>query len=154
LAAVDAFVFFVPNEMLLIPAVLMRRKHWFGIALWTSVGSAIGAALFGYLTSQYGEIVVNFLFPSLLNSKTWLDSAQIVNEHGSWGLAVISLSPLPQHAAVAIAGLAHLSTSRIFLAVLLGRAIKYLFLAWCCIHSPRLLEKLRILPKPQDSQRP
>ncbi|MEO7162476.1 MAG: hypothetical protein ABI041_06120, partial [Bdellovibrionia bacterium] len=52
LAALDAFVIFIPNEALLISAVIVRPKHWLRIALWVSVGSAIGAAVFAWMVSQ------------------------------------------------------------------------------------------------------
>jgi membrane protein YqaA with SNARE-associated domain len=145
LAALDAFVFFVPNEALLISAVFGRSKHWVTTALAMSFGSAAGAALFGFLASRYGEVLVRSLFPSLLSSRSWVDSVRFIHRHGGWGLAVISLSPLPQHAAVAIAGLAHLSVKKIFLSVFAGRSLKYFILAWCSVRSqglPSLLKRL------------
>lgn len=147
LAAVDAFVLFVPNEVLLIPAVLARRKFWIGISLWVSLGSAIGATLFGYLVGKYGEVFIHSVFPSILNSDEWRKSVQVIQDHGTWGLAVISISPLPQHAAVAIAGLAHLSLKKIFISVLVGRAIKYLVVSWCALHAPRFLKRLPFATK-------
>lgn len=144
LAAVDAFVVFIPNEGLLISAVIASPKAWIKIAFGMSVGSAIGAAIFGFLMGQYGEALINLLFPSLLTSESWRKSAQLLRHHGLWGLAVISFSPLPQHAAVAIAGLIHLSFWKIFLAVLVGRILKYFLFAWIAVRAPHLLHKMRI----------
>jgi membrane protein YqaA with SNARE-associated domain len=146
-ASLDAFVFFIPTEALLIAAALVNPKRWAWTAFWVSVGSAFGATLLGFLASRYGSGFVSHLFPELLRSKVWLHSVHVIQHHGSWGLTVVSLSPVPQHAAVAIAGLAHLSVVKIFLAVLLGRAIKYSAIAWCAINAPNVLRKLRILPK-------
>jgi membrane protein YqaA with SNARE-associated domain len=141
LALLDAFVLFVPNEALLVSAVLARREHWLRIAAWVSVGSALGAALFGFLCSRYGSALVSLLFPSLLSSKGWTHSAHFIRHHAIWGLALISLSPLPQHAAVAIAGLAHISVKRIFFSVLLGRSLKYFLVAWLCQHTSHLWKR-------------
>ncbi len=147
LAAADAFVVFVPTDILLIAAVLARRKRWLAIALWVIVGSAIGAGVFGFLASKYGPAFVNYIFPSLQDTQAWTDSAGIMRKYGFWGLAVISLGPLPQHAAVAFAGVVHLSVVEIFFAVLLGRSIKYILIAWCCVHAPNVLRKLGILKR-------
>src|SRR6185437_10352303 len=75
-------------------------------------------------------------FPSLLRSKQWTRAVPIIQRHGTWGLALISLSPVPQHAAVAIAGLVHLPSPKVFLAVLAGRIPKYLLISWGSIKIP------------------
>jgi membrane protein YqaA with SNARE-associated domain len=145
LVFLDAFVFFIPNEALIISAVLLRPDRWLSTSLESTVSSAAGAAVFGFLASAYGDSFVNYLFPSILKSGAWLRSAEILQHHGIWGLALISFSPLPQHAAVGVAGLAHLSALQIFLAVLLGRGVKYVATGWCAVHAPHILRKLRIL---------
>ncbi len=141
LAALDAIIVFIPVEALLVSAVIVRPKHWARIALVVSVGSATGAAGCAWLVSQYGEGLVNQLFPALLQSKSWLESSQVIQEHGTWGLAVISLSPIPQQAAVVIAGLAHLQPMIVLLSVFVGRALKYLFFAWCSVHSSKFIRR-------------
>jgi membrane protein YqaA with SNARE-associated domain len=145
LAALDAFVIFIPNDALLISAVLARPQRWVSITFWVTLGSAVGAAIFGFLASRYGTPLVHSVFPKIMDSKTWAEAIHVIHRHGSWGLAAISFSPLPQHAAVAIAGLAHLSYRKIFLAVLLGRLIKYLIIARCSLHAPHLLRKFGIM---------
>jgi membrane protein YqaA with SNARE-associated domain len=144
LSALDAFIVFIPNDALLISAVLVRRNHWIRTALWVSIGSAIGAAACAWLISLYGDSLVNQLFPKLLDSKTWLDSSRVIQQHGSWGLAAVSLSPFPQHAAIAIAGLAHLQPFTVLGSVLLGRTLKYVFVAWCSTHSPKLFQRSKV----------
>ncbi len=137
LAALDAFVVFIPVEALMFPAVLTRRSRWLGTTLWISLGSAIGATLFGLFCREYGTPFLHALFPELLGSRSWQDMERTIQAHGGWGLALVSLSFLPQHPAVAFAGLAHLPLRTIFLAVLAGRALKYLVLSWAVIRFPR-----------------
>ncbi len=162
LSALDAYVLVVPNEALLIPAVLAHanrpetrrrfgRLSWLPSALWVTVGSALGAASFAVLTSLYGEQFVEHFFPNALHSKEWLDSVKVIQRHGGWGLALVSLSPFPQHPAVAIAGLAKMNALVVFLAVFLGRLLKYGFFAWAAVNSPEILRKLRILPRRPSS---
>jgi membrane protein YqaA with SNARE-associated domain len=147
LAAIDAYVFVVSVEAFLLPAVLAKPKNWPYAALWGTVGSTIGATSFAMLTSKYGEGIVQHFFPKLLHSKSWAHAVVYITNHGAFGLAFISVGPLPQHAAVAIAGLAHMHVLDIVAAVFVGRGIKYFFLAYLASHSPQVLRKLKILPE-------
>jgi membrane protein YqaA with SNARE-associated domain len=149
LAAIDAYIFVVSVEAFLLPAVLARPKNWAISALWGTVGSTIGATSFAILSSEYGEGLVDHFFPKLLNSKSWIHASQYIVKHGAPGLAFISVGPLPQHAAVAVAGLAHMNPFDIFAAIFIGRGIKYFFLAWAAAHSPKLLRKLKLIPAEQ-----
>jgi membrane protein YqaA with SNARE-associated domain len=141
LSALDAFILVVPNEALLIPAVLARRQHWYHTVIWISAGSALGAASFAQLISIYGESLLNYFLPGIAHSSGWERSLYLFQQYGSWGLSLVSLSPFPQHPAVAIAGLAHLSFLHVMLAVFAGRSLKYFVLSWCAVYSPHLLKK-------------
>lgn len=148
LAAADAYVVFVPNEALLIPAVLSHPKKWFRITFWMSVGSAMGAASFAELAGLYGGPFIERFDPHLFHTRGWHETARIINDiGGTWGLTVVSFSPLPQHAAVALVGLAHMSWPSVFIAVLVGRLAKYSLVAWCSVHAPGVLRKLGLFPK-------
>ena len=151
LAAIDAYVFVVSVEAFLLPAVLARPKSWPMCALWGTVGSTLGATSFAFLASKYGEGVVNHFFPKLLNSKSWINASQYIVKHGAGGLAFISVGPLPQHAAVAVAGLAHMRILEVFTAVFswtgsqiflslmgcgsLAKAVTEIKFGWCEIAS-------------------
>ncbi len=147
LAAADAFIFIVPIEVLLVPAVLAHRKRWVLTAFWITLGSALGAAVLAYLVTVYGSEFILHFFPGLMHERAWQDSLDYLHRHGVLGLGIISLSPFPQHAAVVIAGLAQMNIFKVFFAVLVGRFIKYEFLAWAVVHAPWVLEKFHILPK-------
>ena len=147
LAAADAFIFVVPIEVLLVPAVLAHRKRWLLTAFWVTLGSAIGAVALAYLAGSYGIEFMEHFMPKILHDHAWNDSMDYLNRHGALGLGIISLSPFPQHAAVAVAGLAHMSSIKVFVAVLAGRFVKYEFIAWALMYSPKLLRKLGIRVK-------
>jgi membrane protein YqaA with SNARE-associated domain len=151
LAAADAYIFVISVEAFLLPAVAVRPKKWAVASLWATIGSAIGATSFAYLASRYGESIVAHFIPNAFSSKAWIDSSKYIVEHGFLGLGFISLGPLPQHVAVAVAGLAHMKTLEVFLAVLVGRGIKYFFLSWAMAHSPKLLKKLKVISEPPRS---
>lgn len=142
LSALDAYLLVIPNEALLVPAVLAHPSRWARIGFWTTLGSAVGATSFAALTGIYGTPFIERLMPGTVQSKGWTESMAYLQRSGSWGLGLVSLGPFPQHAAVAVAGLARMPLVEIFLAVFGGRLIKYLFVSWCAAHSPGLLRKL------------
>jgi membrane protein YqaA with SNARE-associated domain len=144
LSALDAYVFFVPNEALLILPVMAHPKRWKTHALWVSLGSAGGATSFAYFVHRYGRSWAQGLFPSTFHSKHWAQFSALLEKHGGWGLTLVSVSPFPQHVAVTIAALTEMSIGTLFLAIFIGRATKYLFVAGCAVHSPKILEKLHL----------
>lgn len=154
LAAVDAYVLVVPNEALLVSAVLINKKRWGYLAWMVSVGSAVGAVSFAALASRYGEPFVNAIAPHVLQSKTWVDFTAILDHHSLWGLALISFSPFPQHAAVAMVGLAHVKLWIVFTGVLVGRAAKYFLVAAATVYAPQVLQRLHLMePEPSAEKK-
>lgn len=146
LSALDAYILIVPNETLLIPAVLIRPKRWLSTSLWVTLGSAIGATSFAMLASHFGDGFIQKVAPELLHAKTWLKTTEFLNAHSVWGLALISFSPFPQHVAVAIVGLAHVPPWSVFGGVCIGRAAKYAMVAACTVYMPHVLKKIGMLP--------
>jgi membrane protein YqaA with SNARE-associated domain len=146
LTAADAYVVFVPNEALILSAVWVHPQRWFVTTTWSVLGSTLGAVSFADFTARYGEKFVRDWLPGIIDSRAWTNSVHFMQgEHGGISLALISLSPFPQHAAVAIAGLAHMPLTVVLFAVLVGRGIKYYALSWAAVHAPEWLRKLRIL---------
>jgi membrane protein YqaA with SNARE-associated domain len=142
LAAADAYIFFVPIEVLLTPAVLAHRRRWALTAFWITLGSAIGAASFSWLTTRYGRPFLDSAFSGVTSGKAWEDSERYIQRHGGLGLALISLSPFPQHPAVAVAGLARMNALVVFAAVFAGRFVKYVAIAWALVKAPKLARRL------------
>jgi membrane protein YqaA with SNARE-associated domain len=147
MAALDAFLLVIPNDALLIAAVLAQPKRWIRITLWITIGSTVGAVIFAGLVSHFGEEMLRHFMPSLMESQHWLDFANLVHRHGLWGLTLVSLGPLPQQTGVAIAGLSNMPLHQVAIGVFLGRFVKYLLIAWCAVHAPNVLRRLKILPK-------
>jgi len=131
LSAVDAFIPFVPNEPLLAAGVIAKRGRWLRLGLMMASGSALGALALAAVVSHWsGWILGHLLSAKLLRSKGWRESVRTINRHGWWGLALISLGPFPQHAAVIFVGLLGMPLTHVFGAVFAGRAAKYVILAW------------------------
>ena len=147
LAALDSYLVIIPNEALLISAAIGRPKRWFQVALCGTLGSTLGAVSLAAITSAYGEKFIKYIFPNVIDSKQWIQSAAYIHNHGFWGLALVSLSPLPQQAAVIIVGLAHMPLGYVFTAVFLGRFPKYIFFCWAAVHAQKILLKVPIIGK-------
>ncbi len=148
LSAADAYVFVVPNEPLIVAAAAARPKQWLALGLWATVGSALGAASVAWLVSIGSGWILHVLHAGkLAHSAWWHDSLVAVHHHGIWGLALISLSPLPQHIAVFIAGLVRMPVWKVFLGVLLGRLPKYLGTAYLSARAPEKLRKWHLVKK-------
>ncbi len=140
LAALDQFIIFLPIEWLMVPSVLVRPRRWFSTALWVATGSALGSVGLAAATSVYGFAFLNAYLPSLLHSQGWIRATDFIESYGAWALFGFSVGPLPQQAGVAFAGITHMPMTQIFLAVWLGRSIKYLAINWVASHAPRLLK--------------
>jgi len=140
-AGLDAFIFLVPIEALLIPSILIKPKRWFSSALWVTLGSALGALALAYVISIHGENYVSTHFPKVFHSGSWDWSEKFMRKHGIWALAAIAASPLPQQAAVAFSAILKTPLVAIFLAVLLGRAAKYFFVCRLASLAPNLFRK-------------
>lgn len=148
LSALDAYILLVPNEPLIAAGAITKPKRWLRISLWMTLGSALGALSVAALLKHWsGWILAHLVSQKLLTSKSWHDSVLLIQHHGWWGLSLISLGPFPQHAAVIFAGLSGMPLIDVFFAVLLGRGVKYVAIAWIAVHSPNLLRRWGILPE-------
>ncbi|HHX4058149.1 TPA: hypothetical protein ACU967_005938 [Burkholderia contaminans] len=63
--------------------------------------------------------------PELMSSKHWLHLQEWVSQAGLWALAAITASPLTQPPALALAGMLGMPMWQVFLAVALGKSVKY-----------------------------
>jgi membrane protein YqaA with SNARE-associated domain len=142
LAGLDQFIVVIPIEWLLIPGVLVRPKRWLSSALWVTTGCALGALLLAGVAENYGPDLLTQWAPSVVHSKGWVQATGFLDEHGALSVFLIAVSPFPQQPIVALAGLAKISLPKVFLAVWMGRAIKYCLVAWLASHAPNLLSRL------------
>jgi membrane protein YqaA with SNARE-associated domain len=147
LAAADAFVIVVPTDGLLVSASMLAPRRWVYHALIVTVGSALGAWALAAILETHGLPFLLHLNPGLEETRAWVWSDRIMDNWGGYALFLISLSPIMQQPAVALAALAGMPLSKIFLLVFAGRVLKYGFLAWISTHAPGLLKRLWGLEK-------
>jgi membrane protein YqaA with SNARE-associated domain len=126
----------MPFVPILIGAVLARRDRWIAIVLLSSIGSAAGGLVL-YLTFHHlGWSQILESYPDLLQSQAWTDATRWVTTHGTWALFIIAASPVPQTPALIFAAVSSLPIPKVFLALLLGKLIKYGLVAWTAAKFP------------------
>jgi membrane protein YqaA with SNARE-associated domain len=141
-----AFIFTVsmtiPFASILIGAVLLRHVRWKEIVLVSSLGSATGG-LFLYFTFYYlGWSQIAAAYPDLLQSNAWSDATRWVSTYGTGALLVIAATPLPQTPALIFTALVPLPVSEVFLALFLGKLLKYGTYGWLAGKFPSWFQRL------------
>lgn len=146
LSALDAYVLVVPNEPIIAAGVIARPERWKSLCTWMTIGNTLGAVSLAAIVGAQSEwIMEHFVSAKMLDSRTWMRSVHLIDRHGWWGLAVVSLSPFPQHAAVILVGLARMSLWKVFFAILAGRAPKYYGTGWLAAKSPEVLRRWKVI---------
>lgn len=154
LAGLDLFILIVPSDGLMISAVLARRERWVSTFLWVSTGSALGALLLTALIQGVGIETLQALFPAVFQSQGWSGLEEFMAAYGALALAVVSFSPLPQQPGVIIAALSGTPPIVVFLAVWIGRVVKYGVLAWLAAYAPGQLRKLWLVRRELEELEP
>lgn len=148
LSALDAYAVIVPNDPLIAAGCFAKPRKWLSLTIWMTIGNTLGAlSVAALVSSNSGWIFDHLVSNHLRHSHEWKTSLRMIRHHGLWGLTLISFSPLPQHAAVIIAGLVDMPLSEIFLAVLVGHGLKYGIIGYLAAKSPHVLRKWKILPR-------
>jgi membrane protein YqaA with SNARE-associated domain len=142
LAALDSFIVVVPTDGLLVSASMLAPRRWFSTALILTFGSTLGAWALAAVLETHGLPFLLQLVPGVNETRAWAWTDHMIDQWGGIGLFLVALSPIMQHPAVALAALADMPLTKIFLIVFAGRLLKYLFLSWVSSHTPALLGRL------------
>ena len=142
LACADLFILIIPTDAILISAVLVAPKRWLVIGTMVAAGSALGAILLTLLLRYEGMPWLLHFYPGIDHTKSWATATHLVESWGGWGLFGIALSPIPQHAAIAVAAITGLGIPTIFVTVFAGRTIKYVAFSYLASHAPKLLGRI------------
>jgi len=138
------FSMLMPFVPVLITTVLARRERWRAIVLVSSFGSATAGVLL-YLTFHHiGWNQLIEAYPDLLQTKAWIDVNRWVLAYGTWALFVIAASPFAQTPALVVAAVSDLPIPEVFLALLLGKLVKYGLWAWAAAKFPDWIHHLAL----------
>lgn len=126
----------VPFVTLLVAAVLMAPRRWSAVAVWASLGAALGAALLYLAFHHLGWARLFAAYPDVVRSSAWGDATRWLSAYGVTALLVIAASPLPLTPALMFAGISRLPIAEVVLALWLGKLAKYLVYAWLASRFP------------------
>jgi len=126
ISIIEAFMPFVPPDVLLVPMCIEKRSKAACFALVAIIGSLLGA-LIGY-----------FIIASMISSGTeWLFGSEsiemIINEfekRGSAYVFIAALTPVPFFALTVAAGVAKLNIGIFLMACIVGRSLRYSLVAF------------------------
>lgn len=129
---------------LLVAAVLMAPRRWVAIALWSSLGAAVGAAMLYLAFHHLGWARLFAAYPDVVRSSAWSDATRWLSAYGVAALFVIAATPLPLTPALMFAGISRLPIAEVVLALSIGKLAKYLLYAWLASRFPeRALQRGR-----------
>jgi membrane protein YqaA with SNARE-associated domain len=133
----------IPFASILIGAVLLRRDQWKEIVVVASLGSATGG-VFLYLIFHYlGWNQIIDAYPDLTESRAWTDATAWVSDYGTWALLGFAAMPVPQTPALIFTAMSRLPVSEVFLALFLGKLLKYGVYGWLAVECPSWIERVR-----------
>lgn len=136
IALISTISMTIPFASILIIAVLLRRDRWKEIVLVSSLGSATGGLIL-YLAFHYlGWSSIAAYYPDLPQSKAWADAARWVSAYGTWAVLGFAASPLPQTPALIFTAVSRLPISEVFLALFIGKLLKYGVYGWLAVEFP------------------
>lgn len=141
-AALDNFVILIPTDGILISSTLLRARRWFLYACAITIGSACGALLLIYLLRSFGVPWLLEFYPTLDEGFIWATTEQFFLKYGLIVVFLVAITPVMQHPAIVLACMSELPVLNIFLALLLGRFIKYLIMSYICSYAPKMLGKM------------
>jgi membrane protein YqaA with SNARE-associated domain len=144
----------IPFASILIAAVLLRPARWKAIALLSSVGSAAGGLIVYIFFHHLGWIYVVEVYPDLLQSKAWIDATRWVSSYGVWALLIVAASPLPQTPALIFTAVSRLPPAEVFLALFIGKTLKYGVYAWLAATFPGYFHRIVAALLPAESTIP
>lgn len=114
-----------PFGSVLAAAVLLAPKRWRSLVIGSAIGSSLGAVAI-YLAFHHlaWEQFLN-AYPDLAKSKGWQDATQWISRYGAYALFGFALLPVPLSPALIFSSIVRLPLVEVWLAVLLGKLLKY-----------------------------
>ena len=96
-----------PVTAVVVPAALLAPRRWRQVALFSTLGSALGATLLVAAFHHMGWAQIYDRFPELASHAAWNRIMAWVSHYGTAALFLIAVSPLPQTPALIFFGFTH-----------------------------------------------
>lgn len=130
LALVEASVFPVPPDVLLIAIATVSRRRAFPAAFWCTAGSAVGGVVGYVIGFGFMAVVGNAIIDFYGAQHHWEQVvAAYQGDIGIWFLAIAAFTPVPYKVATIAAGAAEMPAGPFILVSVLGRAGRFFLVA-------------------------
>lgn len=134
----------IPFVPVLIAAVLLSPQQWRSIAIFSSMGSALGGLVVLQLFHYLGWLQVMNNHPEWFDTQIWQMTLSWLANWGVLALAAIAATPLPQSPALFFLAMTEQPWFEIWLALATGKLVKYGMVAYISCHFPNKLKRLAI----------
>jgi membrane protein YqaA with SNARE-associated domain len=141
-ALLDNFLLVFPMDGMLISSTLITPRRWISLAIWTGLGSTLGAIGLASLSNHHGLPWVTAQFPGINETEAWILTLKFFNNYGLLLVFLVAATPLVQQPTVILAGLAKTPLVYLIPAIFFGRLIKYLIITYVSAYAPKLLSRL------------
>lgn len=128
-AFVEASIFPIPPDVLMIPMIIAAPRRAFLIAGIATVASVLGG-LFGYfigaaLFETLGQPVLDFYG----KGDSFAEFAASYNEKGAWAVLLAGMTPFPFKVITIASGVTHLSLPVFIVSAVIARALRFFIVA-------------------------
>lgn len=142
LAALDIFILIIPTDFFVICTSALKPKSWIKTFLWITTGSALGALAMAMVLRNLGIPFLESLGVEILDPSQWPRITSFIESHGALALGLLAFGPFPlQPGAIAIAA-TDMPLSVIFIAVWIGRSVKYALFSWAAAFAPKFIHRI------------
>ncbi len=138
---VGTIVEIIPVTWVLSIFVALNPKHWKRFVAASVFGASVGAILMTWVFHRWGLVWIVEYYPNLINSSGWQSAEVWVAQYGVFVLTVVAASPLALTPALAACGLMKMPLGFAGLAVLVGKLVKYSFVASIARKTKRASKK-------------
>lgn len=143
LVACGCAVSAIPFVPVLMAAVILAPNQWRSIALFTSIGSALGGVAVLLIFHHLGWAMVMQSHPDWFSSDVWQFSLHWLTDWGVWALLVIAATPFPQSPALFFLAMTDQSWWSMWAALAGGKLVKYGSVAYLTARFPEKLSRFR-----------
>jgi membrane protein YqaA with SNARE-associated domain len=153
LAFLDFFIGVVPTDGLLISTVMLQPQRWLRAAVIVTWGSALGSLAVAAVVQSFGAPLIDWaLGPEVWNSGGFVRARELLEAYGAWAIFLMAIGPLPLVPFSIIAGMGGTGLTELFVASLVGRAIKYTLFSWLSAKAPHLLRRFMKGPQKEAEE--
>ena len=126
---IEASVFPIPPDILLIPMVLARRERAFWLAAVCTVSSVLGGYV-GYAIGYFAFAAIGHRILEIYGAMDKYDSVKQTFDHwGAWFIIVKGATPIPYKLVTIFAGTVKFDLLQFTVSSLISRALRFFLLA-------------------------